>query len=76
VRVDHGGGYVTVAEELLNGTDVLAALEQVHGERTAEGVTGDAFFRGGFFRCPGNGALDHRFVQMMATFVSVVVAPA
>ena len=38
VGIDHRGGDVAVAEELLNGADVLAALEQVRGERVAESV--------------------------------------
>lgn len=32
VGVDHGGGHVAVAEELLDGADVIAAFEQVCGE--------------------------------------------
>ena len=33
VDVDHGGGHVTVAEQLLDGADVVAVFEQVGGER-------------------------------------------
>ena len=32
VGVDHRRGDVTVAEELLDGTDVVAALQQVRGK--------------------------------------------
>lgn len=42
VGVDHGGGDVAVAEELLDGADVVAALEEVGGEGVAEGVAGDS----------------------------------
>ena len=33
VSVDHGRAHVPMAEELLNGADVIAAFEQVCGER-------------------------------------------
>jgi hypothetical protein len=38
VRVDHGGRHIAVAEKLLDGTDVLASLQEVRGEGVAEGV--------------------------------------
>lgn len=40
VRVDHRGADVGVAQELLNGADVGAVLEEVRGEGMPEGVTG------------------------------------
>jgi hypothetical protein len=43
VGVDHGGGDVAVAEELLDGADVVAGFQQVGGEGMAEGVAADAF---------------------------------
>jgi hypothetical protein len=39
-RVDHGRGYVAVAEELLHRANVVAALQEVCGEGVAEGVAG------------------------------------
>ena len=42
VGVDHGGGDVAVAEELLDGADVVAGLEQVGGEGVAQGVAADS----------------------------------
>src|SRR3990167_9339176 len=36
VGVDHGGAYVGVAEQFLYGTDVVAVLQQVGGERMPE----------------------------------------
>jgi hypothetical protein len=42
VGVDHGGGHVAVAEELLDGADVGAVFQQVGGEGVAEGVAGGA----------------------------------
>jgi hypothetical protein len=32
VGVDHGGGHIVVPEQLLNGTEVGATLQQVGGE--------------------------------------------
>jgi hypothetical protein len=42
VGVDHGRRDVAVAEELLDRSDVVAAFEEVGGERVPEGVAGDA----------------------------------
>ena len=39
VRVDHGRADVAMAEELLDGADVVAVLEQVGRERVAKCVT-------------------------------------
>jgi hypothetical protein len=50
VDVDHGGGEVPVAEELLDGADVGAVFEEVGGEGVAQGVAGGA--------AAGEGALD------------------
>ena len=38
MRVDHGGFDVFVAHQFLNGSDVLATLQQMGGERMTEGV--------------------------------------
>src|SRR5262245_29455899 len=40
VGVDHGRAHVPVPQELLDGADILAVLEQVGGEGVAQGVTG------------------------------------
>jgi hypothetical protein len=40
VGVDHGGADVAVAEELLDGADVVAAFEEMGGEGVAKGVAG------------------------------------
>jgi len=36
--VDHGGAHVLVAEQLLDGTDVVACLQQMSGEGVPKGV--------------------------------------
>jgi len=37
--VNHRGAYILVAEELLDGSDVGARLEQVGGERVPQGMS-------------------------------------
>ena len=44
-RVDHGGSNVLVAEELLYGSDVMSAFEQMCGKRMTKAVCG------GVWRC-------------------------
>ena len=41
VGVDHGGGNIVVPEQLRNGADVGAALQQVGGEGMPEGMGAD-----------------------------------
>jgi hypothetical protein len=41
VRVDHRRPHVPVPEQLLNGPDVVAVLEQVRGKRVAQRVTAE-----------------------------------
>ena len=41
VSVDLRGADVTVSQELLDGADIVARLEQVRRERVAKGVAGD-----------------------------------
>jgi len=43
VGVDHGGAHILVAEQFLDGADVVAILEEVGGKRMAEGVGTDGF---------------------------------
>jgi hypothetical protein len=66
VGVDHGGFHVFVAEEFLDGADVVAVLEKMGGERVAEGVTtdalGDLSVAGGLFE----GFLEAAFVEVIA----------
>ena len=41
--IDHGGFYVLVPEEFLNGAYVVARLKKMGGKAVAEGMGGDAF---------------------------------
>ena len=43
VGVDFGGDDALVAEHLLNGTQIGATIDEVGGERVAEGVRTDGF---------------------------------
>ena len=54
VGVDHGGADILVAEQFLNGADIVPVLEKMRGEGMAKGVAGDALFDFGF----GGGFLD------------------
>src|SRR2546425_506667 len=64
--VDHGGGDVAVAEQLLDGSDVVAALQKVGRKRMAQGVAarglGDAGLAYGNLDEP----LQDGLVQVMA----------
>ena len=66
VGVDHGGGDVAVAEEFLDGADVVAGLKEVGREAVAEAVA-----RGGFGEVGGYDRFVKRplkdgFVKVMA----------
>ena len=65
VGVDHGGGDVAVAEELLDGADVVAGFEQVSREAVpqavASGVLRDLSGAAGITE----GALEYGFVQVV-----------
>jgi hypothetical protein len=65
VGVDHCGADVAVAEELLDGADVVAALEEVGGEGVAEGVAGDPLVEARLACSTLDGTLHHALVKMM-----------
>ena len=67
VRVDHGGLDAPVAEELLDGPDVVSILEQMGRERVAKGVAGDSFRQPDRPRGPSDGALHGRGMKVEAT---------
>jgi hypothetical protein len=41
--VDHGGSHIVVAEQFLDGSDVIAAFEPMRGKAMAECVAGCPF---------------------------------
>jgi len=66
VGIDHGRLDVLVAQQFLDGTDVVMVFQQVGGEGVSEGVAGHALFQaGGTCRLP-DGALQTTFVEVMA----------
>src|ERR1044072_6491755 len=71
--VDHRRGDIAMAEELLHGADVLSALQQMRGERMAQGVTARALRktsgRHGLF----HRTLYDRLVQVMPALGIVLV---
>lgn len=67
VGVDHCRGDVAVAEELLNGADVVAGIEEVGGKAVAEGVAGGGFGEIGGFAGGVEGALKDGFVEVVAS---------
>src|SRR5690606_1490975 len=67
VGVDLGGGDVLVAEQLLDGAQVVAVLEQVGGERVAQGVAGGRL---------GDARAAHRRLHRPLQQALLVVVPA
>jgi hypothetical protein len=77
VGVDHGGRDVAVTEKLLDGSDVVAGLEEVGGEAVPEGVAGGRFGEVSGLTTGVEGALEDCFVEVVAsepTGVITVVA--
>ena len=50
--VDHSGSYVAVTEEVLDGAEVVAGLEQVRGEAVTQAVTAGRFGNASYLDCP------------------------
>ena len=67
VGVDHGRADVAVAEELLDGADVFAVLEQVGRKRVAQGVAADLLGDPGGLDGELHGALSGGLVEVVAS---------
>jgi hypothetical protein len=65
MSVDHGRGDLAVAEELLDGADVLTALPKVGREGVTEGVATGTLVDAGRADGSGHGALHVRLVVMV-----------
>ena len=65
--VDHGGGHIGVPEQLLNGADIGAALQQVGGEGMTKGMRADVLRQTGTAHRHLDGLIDDAGVHMMAT---------
>src|SRR5205807_28046 len=70
VGVDHGGADVGVAEQVLDGADVAARLEQVGGEAVPQGVRADALGPAEGPDGGGDGEVDTPLVDVVAARVA------
>jgi len=61
-----------MAEELVDGADVMAALEQVRGKGVPERMAGYPLVDSSLFRRIGHRALNDGLVQVMASLVARV----
>lgn len=68
--VDHGRCDVGVAEQLLDGSDVVAGFEQMRSERVAECVTRCPFGEARRLHGYTEAALNHAFVQMVPSLLA------
>jgi hypothetical protein len=64
--VDHGGGQIVVAEQVLNGADIGATLEPVCGKGMAKCVGADGLRQTGTANGHLDGFVDDAGVNMMA----------
>ena len=65
MSIDHRRSDVGMAEQSLNGADIVIGLQQMGGEAVSEGVRGDPLDDPGLLHRLLNGVLDMRFVQMV-----------
>ena len=63
--VDHGRLHIAMAEELLNGSDVVPVLDQTGGEGVPERLAGRALGESGFAHCHLDRLLPKRFVEVV-----------
>ena len=66
--VDHGRGKIVVPEQLLNGADVGAALQQVSGEGMPKGMGADGLRQTGTADRDLDGFVDNAGIQMMTAY--------
>src|SRR6266404_4127219 len=66
MSVDHGRRHVTMTEQFLDCPDVVPVLQQVGGERVAEGVAPCGLRDARRAYSVADGALEDGFVEMMA----------
>ena len=66
VGVDHRRLQVPMAEQLLDGADVVAVLQQVGGEAVTEGMAGSVLDQPGSAHGVPEGALDRGLVEVMS----------
>jgi len=64
--IDHGRFHVFVAEELLDGTDIVMGFQEVSRKAMAQGVGTDRPGDAGPLRCLTDRLLQPAFVQVVA----------
>ena len=70
VGVNHGGADVLVAQEVLDGSDVIPVLQQVCGKAVTKGVAGDWFDDTGYFSGIIDCTVKGFVMKVMAAFGS------
>ena len=63
--VDHGRLHIAMAEEFLNGSDVVPVFQQVGGKGMPERMAGRALGESGFAHCHLDRLLPKRFVEVV-----------
>ncbi len=66
--VDHRGADILMAEEFLDGTHIIAILQQMRGKAMAQGVTTAALRESGALDGVLHGFLQDGFGEMMPAF--------
>jgi hypothetical protein len=66
VGIDHGGANILVAEQFLDGADIIAILQKMGGERVSEGVATDAFAKSRFLGALFHSALEGGFIEVVS----------
>src|SRR5689334_3682539 len=69
-------GHVAVPEELLDGADVVTALQKVGGEGMAEGVAAGTLVDAGRAGGTGHGSLHVRFMVVVPALGGLVLPPS
>lgn len=66
--VDHGGGHIAVAQQLLHSANVGTGLQQVGGKAVAQGVHGHRLVDLGDLDRVLQGSLQALFIEVMTPF--------
>jgi hypothetical protein len=70
--VDHRGFDVCVAEQFLNGSNIVAILEHMRGIRVTEGVTGGVLDNSRLADGLLDGALERGLMHVMLSLLACV----
>lgn len=73
--VNHGGFHVLVPEKFLNGPDVVAAFQELRGERMPESMASGSFGQAGLLHRAVDRLLDDGFVNVMPSLIARLRVP-